>query len=214
MTHATEFANLLLSIDAVKLSVNPPFVWTSGIRTPIYCDNRLIISYPEERKKVIAGYRKLIEENNIEFDVIAGTATAAVPFASFLAYELNKPMVYIRHKSKDYGRSKQIEGKMETGARVLIIEDLISTGGSAIRSVESCKTEYDANVVAVLAVFTYEMKKAKQAFTETSIPLYTLSNFSTLVHLATEQGKLPSEQKDTVLSWSKNPEKWSENHGI
>lgn len=204
-----EIASILLNIKAVTLSTNPPYTWTSGIKAPIYCDNRLLISYPEERAKIIAGFEKLIEENNLEFDVIGGTATAAIPWASFLAMKLNKPLVYIRPKPKDYGAGKQVEGTMPKGARVLIVEDLISTGGSSIRSGEACEREFDAKVVAVIAIFNYEMEKSKQEFSTKNIPLFTLSNFSTLIQVATEQNYLKPEDKENVLQWSKDPEHWN-----
>tara|TARA_Y100000034_G_C6742797_1_gene329735 strand:+ start:28 stop:669 length:642 start_codon:yes stop_codon:yes gene_type:complete len=208
MSISTEIAKELLNIKAVKLSTNPPFTWTSGMKTPIYTDNRLIISFPESRKKVIDAFIEKIKEHNLEFDVIAGTATAAVPFAAFLAWKLDKPMVYIRHKAKDYGASKRIEGTMQQGAKVLIVEDLISTGGSAIRSIEACKQEYNADVIAVLAVFNYEMQKAKDNFAQTNCPLITLTNFSSLVQTATETNYLAAEDKEKVLAWSSNPEGW------
>ena len=208
MNTAEQTAKTLLRINAVKLSVNPPFTWTSGIKSPIYCDNRLLISYPESFKQVVGNFKKLIKEKNLKFSIIAGTATAAIPFASFLAYELKMPMVYIRHKSKDYGASKTIEGTMKKKARVLIIEDLISTGGSAIRSVNSCQKEYNANVVGVLAIFNYEMEKSKRAFKNKNVPLYTLSNFPTLVEVATDEKYLAEKDKETVLKWSKDPEGW------
>lgn len=202
----------LLDIGAVKLSVDPTFTWTSGLITPIYCDNRLTISFPKERTQVVEALEYTISEQNLQFDVIAGTASAAVPWASFLAQKMNLPMVYIKHKSKGYGTNKTIEGTMQKGARVLIVEDLISTGGSATRAVQSCREEYNADVVGVLAIFDYEFKKAKQAFTETGVTLYQLTNFSTLVEVATQEGVLKEEDKQMVLNWSKDPEAWSEAH--
>ena len=129
---AKEIAQILLEKQAVKISTDPPFTWTSGMKSPIYCDNRLLISYPEERKKILEGFKNLIAENNLEFDVIGGTATAAIPWAAFLAFDLDKPMVYIRPKPKGHGAGRRVEGTMEKGSRVLIVEDLISTGGSSI----------------------------------------------------------------------------------
>lgn len=212
MELSKQIAKGLLDIGAVKLSIDPPFTWTSGLRTPIYCDNRLTISFPNERKQVVEGLKQLITEYNLEFDVVAGTASAAVPWASFVAQDLDLPMVYIKHKSKGYGTNKTIEGTMERGARVLIVEDLISTGGSASRAVQSCRDEYDADVVAVLAIFNYQFEKAKTAFEEVQTPLYNLTDFSTLVEVATESGNLSLENKETVLNWSKDPDVWSESH--
>src|SRR3989339_1174810 len=196
---AQQIATILLGTKAVTLSTNPPYTWTSGIKSPIYCDNRVLISFPKAYKKITDEFIKIIEDNNIEFDIVSGTATAAIPWAAFLAYALNKPMVYVRHKSKDYGAGKQIEGKMPQGAKVLIVEDLISTGGSAVRSVEICCTEAKANVTAVLAIFTYEFPKANEAFSSVNIPLHTLCNFSTLIETATKEQYLKPEEKELIL---------------
>ncbi len=205
---ARSIAEILLSIKAVTLSTNPPYTWTSGIKAPIYCDNRLLISFPKERQEIIDSFKKLITANNLEFDVIGGTATAAIPWAAFLAYELGKPMVYIRPEPKGHGAGKQVEGTMAKNSRVLIVEDLISTGGSSIRSAEACTREYDAPIAGVIAIFTYEMQKAKDAFAAAKIPYYTLSSFSTLIELATEKKYLKPEDKASVLSWSANPSAW------
>src|SRR3989344_4854605 len=124
MSPEEKIAKILLDAKAVKVKVDPPFVWNTGLLAPVYCDNRLMISYPKERQIIVEGLKELIVKNNFEFDVIAGTATAGIPWASFLALELNKPMVYVRAQPKDYGASKQVEGFMPTGARVLIVEDL------------------------------------------------------------------------------------------
>lgn len=212
MTIAEQIAKNLLDVGAVQLRVDPPFVWTSGLNTPIYTDNRLVISFPKERTFVVDAMLELIKEKNLEFDVVAGTASAAVPWASFVAQRLDLPMVYIKHKSKGYGTNKSIEGTMEKGARVLIVEDLISTGGSAVRAVQSCRDEYDADVVGVLAIFNYEFKKSKQAFEEAGAPLLELTNFSTLVRTASESGFIEEQYKDVILEWSNDPESWSEAH--
>lgn len=211
---AKEVAGILLSIKAVTLELKKGYKWTSGIIAPIYCDNRMIISFPEARQKITQYFIKKIKENDLEFDVIAGTATAAVPFASFLAYELKKPMVYIRHKSKDYGAGKSIEGLLETGQRVLIIEDLVSTGGSSIRSVQICRDEATAKVVGCLAIFNYLFPEAKQAFKEADCPLYTLSNFNTLIEVAEEKNYLTSEEKTAALSWNADKTGWAKKVGL
>ncbi len=204
-----EIAHILLSAKAVTLSTNPPYTWSSGLKSPIYCDNRLLISFPEERKKIINGFVRLIEEKKIEFDVIGGTALAAVPWASFLAYTLNKPMVYIRPEPKDHGKGKQVEGALKNGARVLIVEDLISTGGSSLKSAAACMNERTAIVTDVIAIFDYQMSQAKKAFAEKNINLYTLSNFSTLLDTATTEHYLNSQEKEQALNWSADPEAWS-----
>lgn len=209
MDTAEQIAKILLDKKAVTLSTNPPYTWTSGIKAPIYCDNRLLISYPEERRQVLEGFKKIIKENNLEFDVIGGTATAAIPWAAFLAQELNIPMVYIRPEPKGHGAGKQVEGTMENGSKILIVEDLISSGGSSLRSAEACVREYNTKIVGVVAIFTYEMKKAKDGFAEVDYPLHTLSNFSTLVNLASNTGYIGQDEKETVLSWSSDPDNWT-----
>src|SRR3989344_1745756 len=210
MNREEAIAKLLLGIKAVKVSVNPPFEWNTGLLAPIYCDNRLLISYPKERSVVLEGFKDLIKENNLEFDVIAGTATAGIPWASFLAAELEKPLVYVRAQPKDYGAAKQVEGVMAKGSRVLVVEDLISTGRSSLSSVNACKREYDANIVAVLAIFNYEMEKAKKAFADANVNFFALSNLSTLIKLASQEKYLNDEEKDNALSWSKDPDAWHE----
>ncbi|OGE79023.1 MAG: orotate phosphoribosyltransferase [Candidatus Doudnabacteria bacterium RIFCSPHIGHO2_01_FULL_46_14] len=210
MNREEAIAKLLLGIKAVKVSVNPPFEWNTGLLAPIYCDNRLLISYPKERSVVLEGFKDLIKENNLEFDVIAGTATAGIPWASFLAAELEKSLVYVRAQPKDYGAAKQVEGVMAKGARVLVVEDLISTGRSSLSSVNACKREYDANIVAVLAIFNYEMEKAKKAFADANVNFFALSNLSTLIKLASQEKYLNDEEKDNALSWSKDPDAWHE----
>ncbi len=207
MTIAQRIAQILLEKEAVRISTNPPFTWTSGIVGPIYCDNRLLISYPEARHEIIEGFKSIIQEKGLEFDVIGGTATAAIPWASFLAHELDKPMVYIRPKPKGHGAGKQVEGTMKKGARVLIVEDLFSTGGSSIRSAEACQREYDAEIVAALGIFTYEFEKAKNGFAEAGIDYYPLSNFSTLV----QELDVSDDQKQLITQFSADPAGWWDN---
>lgn len=210
MTTPEDIAQLLLKIKAVTVSVNPPYTWSSGLTAPIYCDNRLVISYPKERQQIIDGFKQLIKEHNLEFDVIGGTAMAAIPWAAFLAYELNVPMVYIRPKPKEHGKGKQVEGAMKPGSRVLIVEDIISTGGSSLNSAAACQREFEASIVAVIAIFNYQMIQAKQAFEAAHIPLYTLSNLSTLLYVAVEEKYLKPEESEQALAWSADPDHWWE----
>lgn len=213
MKNQETIAKMLLAIKAVKVQVNPPFAWNTGLLSPIYCDNRLLISYPKERSLVVQGFKDLIEQNNLQFDVLAGTATAGIPWAAFLATELNKPMVYVRAQPKDYGKAKQVEGFMPTGASVLIVEDLISTGRSSLTSAMACQREYSAQVNAVLAIFNYEMHRAEQSFADAGIKLFALSNFSTLLRVAVEEKYLSKDESDSALSWGANPEAWHKDHG-
>ena len=204
MTTAQKIANLLLEKQAVRIATDPPFTWTSGMKAPIYCDNRLLISYPDAREVIIEGFKQLISEKNLDFDVIGGTATAAIPWAAFLAHELNKPMVYIRPKPKGHGAGKQVEGFMESGARVLIVEDLFSTGGSSIRSAQACEREFEAEVIAAIGIFTYQFKKATEGFAEANLPYFALSNFSTLVG----ELDISDEQKKLITQFADDPQGW------
>ncbi|OGH93771.1 MAG: orotate phosphoribosyltransferase [Candidatus Magasanikbacteria bacterium RIFOXYD2_FULL_41_14] len=209
MNVAEEVANILLEVKAVTLSVDPPYTWTSGIKAPIYCDNRLLISYPDERNKIIKFFIDLILQKKLEFDIIAGTATAGIPWAAFLANELNKPMVYVRPQPKGHGRGQMVEGTMPKNSRVLIVEDLISTGGSSLRSAQACQDEYDAIVVGVLAIFNYQMNKSKISFEQANIPLYNLSDFTTLIETASKNDYLKPEDKEIAMKWNKDPETWT-----
>lgn len=206
-------AKILLDIKAVRVKINPPFTWNTGLLAPIYCDNRLLISYPKERDLVVKGFKDIITKNNLQFDVIAGTATAGIPWSSFLAMELGKPMVYVRAQPKDYGAIKQVEGFMQTGSRVLIVEDLISTGRSSLTSAIACQREYNAQIAGVLAIFDYQMQIALNSFNEAKISLMTLSNFSTLIKVAVKENYLTEEEKKDALSWGNNPEAWHKIHG-
>jgi len=212
MNTAKDIAGMLLEIKAVGVRLDPPYTWSSGMKRPIYCDNRLIISYPEHRQKVIDGFKELIKEHNLEFDVIGGTASAAIPWAAFLAYEIGKPMVYIKKKSKGYGMDKLVEGHMNEGDRILIVEDLISTGGSATRAAEACVNQCKDKITGVIAIFTYEMQEAKQTFSSVQFPLYTLTNFHELIDVATEQKYLSYEDKRESLRWSENPKAWHDEY--
>ena len=212
MNSQETIAKLLLNVKAVKVRVNPPFEWNTGLLTPIYCDNRLLISYPKERAVILEGFRNLIKEKKLEFHVIAGTATAGIPWAAFLAQELRRPMVYVRAQPKDYGAAKQVEGTMPEGARVLIVEDLISTGRSSLASVSACQREYKAKIVGVLAIFDYQMEKARKAFADANVNFYSLSNFSILIKAALQENYLTDNEKDSALEWSSDPEAWHEAH--
>ncbi|MBI2134412.1 orotate phosphoribosyltransferase [Candidatus Woesearchaeota archaeon] len=202
-----ETAKNLLKIKAVTLRTNPPYKWVSGILAPVYTDNRLLMSYPKEREEVVDSFVKAIKDNKIKVDVVAGIATSGIPWAAWVAEKLKIPMVYIRKKSKDHGKENLIEGKLEKGNNVAIIEDLISTGGSSINGVEAvrhagCKVGY------CLAIFTYELEKAKKSFEKAKVKLITLTNFSTLVNVAVKQDYLNESDRENVLEWAKNPEKW------
>lgn len=205
MNRAKGVAHSLLTVGAVKLNVGEPFTFVSGIKSPIYCDNRKMIGYPEERKVVIDGFVEVLKDKN--FDIVAGTATAGIPWAGFIAERLNVPMAYIRSEKKDHGAGRQIEGADFQGKKVIVIEDLISTGGSSIKAVAAAK-EAGASEVEVVAIFSYEFEKATENFAKEGITLTNLSDFTTLIGLATEQNYLTTAEQEIALKWNKSPNTW------
>jgi len=202
-----EVAEILLGIKAVTLRANPPYEWASGILAPIYVDNRMLMSYPAERKTIVKCLAGVIENMGIKPDVIAGVATSGIPWAAWVADSLAKPMVYVRPNAKDHGLKNLIEGEVERGQHVLVIEDLISTGGSAVSTIKTLR-EAGGVVENCLAIFTYEFKKSVQNFNEANCRLITLSNFSTLVQVASEMDYITKNEKENVLEWSKDPAGW------
>ncbi|MBP1904417.1 orotate phosphoribosyltransferase [Paenibacillus turicensis] len=201
---AIEVASELLNIGAVALRPQEPFTWTSGIKSPIYCDNRLTMSYPAVRDLIAESFAILIKENYPDTEIIAGTATAGIPHAAFVAQKLGLPMAYIRDKAKGHGKENQIEGLIEAGKKVIVIEDLISTGGSSLKAALAVK-DVGATPLAVLAIFSYQLDKAVKAFEEASIPLTTLSNYTTLIEVAVERGVIPQEDLSLLKAWRENP---------
>lgn len=195
-----QIAKDLLSIQAVQINPKSYFTWTSGIKSPIYCDNRLTISYPNVRKNIIKGFIELIQQQKLEIDVIAGCATAGIPHAAFLAEALNLPMVYVRSQKKFHGKESQIEGIIKPGMRVLVIEDLISTGGSAIHAAKALEQE-GANIVSVFAIFSYNLKKAKENFKQANLPYKTITTFDDILELLVQEQKLTENEKEQLLSW-------------
>lgn len=201
---ALEVASELLNIGAVALRPQEPFTWTSGIKSPIYCDNRLTMSYPAVRDLIAESFAILIKENYPDTEIIAGTATAGIPHAAFVAQKLGLPMAYIRDKAKGHGKENQIEGLIEAGKKVIVIEDLISTGGSSLKAALAVR-DAGATPLAVLAIFSYQLDKAVKAFEEASIPLMTLSNYTTLIEVAVERGVIPQEDLSLLKAWRENP---------
>ncbi|HLS66657.1 MAG TPA: orotate phosphoribosyltransferase [Pseudogracilibacillus sp.] len=195
-----EIARHLLAIKAVQIRPDDYFTWTSGIKSPIYCDNRLTMSYPEVRKAIVKGFMKKIEQFEKKPDVIAGCATAGIPHAAWLAEALDLPMVYVRSKPKGHGKGNQIEGTFDKGQNVLVIEDLISTGGSALEAATVLQEE-GANVLGVLAIFTYGLKVATNNFEEKGFPFDTLTGFDTLLEVLVEDAQITQEERAQVLSW-------------
>ncbi|MBL4994656.1 orotate phosphoribosyltransferase [Enterococcus xinjiangensis] len=197
----------LLEIEAVFLNPSDPFTWASGIKSPIYCDNRITMSYPKVRKEIAKGLASRIKEAFPEVQVIAGTATAGIPHAAWVAEILDLPMVYIRSKAKDHGKGNQIEGRIVEGQKMVVIEDLISTGGSVLEAAEAAKRE-GADILGVAAIFTYELPKGKANFEKTEIPLMTLTNYSVLIEAALEDRYINEQELTLLKEWKKDPENW------
>ena len=202
-----DIAKALLDIEAVSLRPHEPFTWTSGLRSPIYCDNRLTISYPEIRGKIAEGFALIIRERYPETEVVAGIATGGIPHGAFVAEKLKLPMIYVRDKAKGHGKENVIEGVLKPGQKVVLIEDLISTGGSSLKAALAVR---DAGAVplAVLAIFTYEFEKAARSFAAERIDLLTLSNYSALLDVAVAQGKIRADDLAILKAWRDNPEQY------
>jgi len=209
MNKEKEIAKALLSIKAVFLSPEKPFTWASGIKSPIYCDNRLILTAPEVRNLVEQTIAETVKEKFPEAEVLMGTSTAGIAHAAIVAHLLGMPMGYVRGSAKDHGRNNRIEGRLEKGEKVVVIEDLISTGGSCIEVVEALR-EAGADVLGVVSIFTYGMKKGLDRLREAGVVNYSLSNLDTLVEVAAEKGYIRPEDKERLLRFRDNPsdESW------
>lgn len=203
---AHKIAKALLQIKAIKLNPRDPFTWASGMRSPIYCDNRIALSHPKERKIVKQGLFTI--SGKLEpFSMIAGVATAGIPHGAFLANELNAPFCYVRNKPKAHGRKNLIEGALEPGTKVLVVEDLISTGGSALEAVKAIR-DYGCEVAGVLAIFTYGFPVAEEAFEKANCPYATLTDYPTVLKEAVKE-KYISEKEQAILSdWRNDPKGW------
>ena len=202
-----QVAQNLLAIKAVFLSPNEPFTWASGIKSPIYCDNRLTMSFPKVRRLIAKGLAEKIKKQFPEVEVIAGTATAGIPHAAWVAEILDLPMVYIRSKAKDHGKGNQIEGQITPGQKMVVIEDLISTGGSVLEACQAAKRE-GADVLGVVAIFTYELPKGATNFNTAQLPLVTLTNYTTLIQTALEEGYISEADLALLTAWKHDPENW------
>ncbi|HEX5565311.1 MAG TPA: orotate phosphoribosyltransferase [Sporosarcina sp.] len=200
MSREKDVAQILLKIGAVEFNPNDPFTWASGIKSPIYCDNRLTMSDPYGRKLIAEGLAALIKEQFPDTTLIAGTATAGIPHAAWVADILELPMLYIRSKAKGHGRSKQIEGKVKPGDKAVIIEDLISTGGSSLTAAEALLDE-NINVQGVVSIFTYELEAADHAFGEKGLSYHSLTNFGALIEAAQESGGINQDAIPGLIDW-------------
>lgn len=202
-----EIAEALLEIEAVSLQPDNPFTWSSGMKSPIYCDNRLTLSYPSIRRKVAEGLKSLIIEHFPEAEMVAGTATAGIPHAAWVSELLDLPMSYVRSKAKGHGKGNQIEGKVTQGQKVVVVEDLISTGGSVIEAVEALR-EAGCDVLGVVSIFTYGLEKGAQKLQSAKITAYSLTDFTALATVAEEKGLINKEHLDSLAEWRRDPAEW------
>ena len=206
---ALKVAEFLLQIKAIQLSPEQPFTWASGLKSPIYCDNRKTLSYPEVRQYIREAFVATIRECYGEPEVIAGVATGGIAIGALVAEEMNLPFIYVRSEPKKHGLGNQVEGVLLPGQRVVVIEDLISTGSSSLTAVAALR-EQQADIVGMIAIFTYGFKKAVNNFSEANCPLQTLSNYNALLEQAVKSNYVTSAQQHALISWAESPEAWSE----
>ena len=202
-------AKFLLQIKAVKLNDESPFTWASGRKSPIYCDNRITLSYPEIRTFIRQRFVDTILEQFGDVDVIAGVATGGIAQGALVAQELGKPFVYVRSEEKKHGLTNQIEGEIKSGQSVVVIEDLVSTGKSSLIAVNALR-EKGCNVKGMVAIFTYNLDVAKKNFEDADVVLRTLTNYDRLIEVAKEEEYMKDSAMESLAKWRENPEKWSE----
>ncbi len=207
---AEKVAAILLEIKAIKLSPNNPFTWASGLRSPIYCDNRVALSYPEKRTYIKNQLSAAIKDKFEGVEVIAGVATAGVPQGALVADELGLPFVYIRSSAKAHGMTNKIEGKLNEGEKVVVIEDLISTGKSSLNAVDAIR-DAGAEVMGMVAIFTYGLDIAEKNFLDKECSLVALSDYNAMISKAVADNYVTSEDEMSLLEWRKDPKKWSDN---
>jgi len=204
---AEKTSHFLLQIKAVKLNAKEPFTWASGIKSPIYCDNRITLSYPSIRTFIRQAFVKLINEEIGTVDVVAGVATGAIAQGALVAQDLGLPFVYVRSAKKEHGLTNMIEGNIEQGQSVVVIEDLISTGKSSLNAVKALR-DAGCNIKGMAAIFSYGLEKADKNFKEADCLLYTLTDYDTLVKQAVEEGYISEQDIVALKKWRENPEKW------
>lgn len=202
-----KIASNLLQIKAIKLEPANPFTWASGWKSPIYCDNRKTLSFPEVRNTIRDAFVEVIKEKYADADVIAGVATGAIAQGVLVAQELNKPFIYIRSSAKGHGMENLIEGVVEAGQKVVVVEDLISTGGSSLKAVKALKQK-GCEVMGLVAIFTYGFDVAVKAFAEENCEFFTLSDYNALIDNASETGFVTEDDVDTLKEWRKDPGNW------
>lgn len=202
-----EVTKKLLEINTIKIQPSNPFTWASGWNSPIYCDNRKTLSYPATRTFIRDRFVDVIKEKYPDAEVIAGVATGAIAIGALVAEVLGLPFIYVRAKPKGHGLENLIEGEMEPNKKVVVVEDLISTGGSSLKAAEAI-TNFGGNVVGMVAIFTYNFPVAEKSFKEANIELTTLSNYHVLIDTAVELGEVTADQVDTLLKWREDPASW------
>lgn len=207
-TEPKRISEELLRIGAVTVSPHEPFTWSSGLKSPIYCDNRLTMSFPSVRSQIIDAFVELIQAHYPETEVIAGTSTAGIPHAAWIAERMGLPMIYIRSEAKAHGKGRRIEGRFDKGAKMVVIEDLISTGQSVIDAVNAVTAE-GADVLGVAAIFTYELELGEQAFHDLNIRFETITDYSSLIEAAVRNKLVDETDRARLESWKKSPSNWS-----
>ena len=204
-----QFAKMLMDIEAIKLQPNDPFTWASGWKSPIYTDNRKTLSFPRVRSFVKLELCHTIQELFPEAEAVAGVATGAIAQGALVAEELGLPYAYVRPKPKDHGMGNQVEGQLPKGAKVVVVEDLISTGGSSLKAVEALR-QYGVEVIGMVASFTYGFPVAEKAFAEAGVKLVTLSDYNAVIEEAAQTGYIKEEDKAVLAEWRKDPSVWGE----
>jgi len=204
---AKKIADYLLQIKAIKLQPSNPFTWASGWKSPIYCDNRKTLSFPEVRNYIADYFTDRLSSLYPDTEVVAGVATGAIAIGMLVADRLGLPFIYVRSGAKEHGLGNQIEGSYEKGQKVVVIEDLISTGGSSLSAVKALR-DAECDVLGMLAIFTYEFNKAEEAFAKENCRLFTLSSYSELVKRAVETGYISDKEMETLSRWRDDPSKW------
>jgi len=205
---AENVAECLLQIKAIELNNIQPFTWASGWKSPIYCDNRKTLSYPKVRTFIRQKYVETIQEEFGEIDVIAGVATGGIAQAALIAQEMELPLIYVRSSTKEHGLQNMVEGAFQAGQRVVVIEDLISTGMSSLRAVEALR-EKGCQVAGMVAIFSYGFETAANNFKKYSCPLYTLSDYNSMIDVAAEEGYINAEDINSLKSWREDPANWN-----
>jgi len=209
LTTSSKIANYLLQIKAIKLETEKPFQWSSGIYSPIYCDNRIVLSFPKIRKLVCDCFVEIIKKKYTDTELVAGVATGGIGIGMLIAEKLDLPFVYVRPQAKKHGRKNQIEGLIKKNIKAIVIEDLISTGKSSLNAVDALKKE-KVNVIGLISLFSYELEDAKKNISKSGLNYCSLSNFNDLIKIALSTNYINEKQKEEIFKWRLNPQKWRE----